>query len=147
MKILFTKKQFKQLLRLIYLGNWMVNAIRNSNERVRECDEIEQYIYSFAKEFGMKDLIEFDQEFRKYFPTSKFEESEVQKFIDEYNEDNFWEELFDKMVNRDMIKRYGLEKYLEMSFEERIEKEEPFRQKYDQEFKENGIQNLEIRDQ
>ena len=77
MKIKLTKKQYKNLLKLVYLGNWMVNSIRSGNEgdeRIKKYDEIEQYIFSFAKEAGLKKYIEFDKEFNQFFPTPEFEE-------------------------------------------------------------------------
>ena len=32
MKINFTKKQYLSLLRLVYLGNWMINAHKDTTE-------------------------------------------------------------------------------------------------------------------
>jgi len=32
MEIKFTKKQYENLIKLVYLGNWMINGIRSTDE-------------------------------------------------------------------------------------------------------------------
>ena len=146
MEIKFTKDQFKKLLKIVYLGNWLANAIhsgRKGDERIKEFDEIEQYIFSFAKDFGLEKYVEFDEKFQEFFPTSELEE-ELQKFVDEYDNEVFWEELIFRLTRRDFIREYGKEAINKMSLEERIEKEFPFEEKYREEFSKNGIENLDI---
>jgi hypothetical protein len=36
MKIEFTKGQFENLMKLAYLGNWMINGFRIKDEQVKE---------------------------------------------------------------------------------------------------------------
>jgi len=148
MKIRLTKKQYKNLLKLVYLGNWMVNSIRSGNEgdkRIKKYDEIEQYIFSFAKKAGLEKYIEFDKEFNQFFPTLEFEENtDVSKYIQDYEEEVFWEELVLRLARRDFIRKYGRTAILKMNLEERIAKEYPFEKKYRKEIEKNGLKNLEI---
>lgn len=145
MKINFTKKQYEDLVKLVYLGTWMVNAHR-TDDRVEKYEELEQYILSFYKDFGMENFILFDEELKRFFPTKEFEEeTDVEQYIDEYNNDIFWEELIDRLARRDFIRAYGEENLLKMTWEERFEKEQPFIDKYDEEFEKNGIENLDIK--
>lgn len=105
MKIQFTKKQYFQLMMVVYLGNWLVNAIRLHDDCVKEIDDIEQYIFSYAKEFGFDTYIEFDKQFGQFFPTKSLEENpEIMQYIDEYDNHNFWEDLVYKLAHRDFIK-------------------------------------------
>lgn len=145
MKINFTKKQYEDLVKLVYLGTWMVNAHR-TDDRVEKYEELEQYILSFYKDFGMENFILFDEELKRFFPTKEFEEeTDVEQYKDEYNNDIFWEELIDRLARRDFIRAYGEENLLKMTWEERFEKEQPFIDKYDEEFEKNGIENLDIK--
>ena len=148
MEIELTKEQYENLIKLVYLGNWMINAIRSGNEgdeRIKKYDEIEQHIFSFAKDAGLKKYIEFDKKFNRFFPTREFEENtDVEQYREEYDDYIFWEELIDRLARRDFIREYGEDTIKKMSIKERIEKEYPFEEKYGEEFGKNGLQNLEI---
>jgi len=71
MKINFTKKQYEDLIKLVYLGNWFVNSHRTND--VVEYEELEQYIFSYFEDFGMEQYIEYDKTIDEYFPTREFE--------------------------------------------------------------------------
>ena len=148
MKIEFTKKQFEELLKVAYLGNWMANAIHNGTQedpQYENIDGIEDYIFSFAKEFGFENYVDYEDKYKKYFPTNEFDEL-VQKFIEDYDEDCFWEELFYRIYDRDFERAYSDEEISKMEMKERFKKEEPFRKKWDNEFNEHGIERLEIKE-
>jgi len=49
------------------------------------------------------------------------------------------------LARRDFIKEYGEDVIRKMDWKERMEKEHPFIEKYEKEFEENGIENLELR--
>ena len=46
-----TRKQFKALLKVVYLGNWVANAYRTEDMQ-KEYERIEDYIFSLAPQFG-----------------------------------------------------------------------------------------------
>lgn len=69
-----TRKQFETLLKLVYLGNWLVNGLRPPKEQLQKFNDLEQLIFSIAKKFGFdKYVSDFDQEFREFFPTQRLE--------------------------------------------------------------------------
>lgn len=143
MNLKLTKKQYKNLLKLVYLGNWLINAIRLEDDRIKKYDEIEEYIYSFAKKAGLEKYIEFDKKFNKFFPTREFSDGMYQ-YIEEYDDDAFWEELIDRLARCDFVKKYGQKTIRKMDLKELIEKEQPFLDKYAKEFAKHGLKNLEI---
>ena len=148
MEIKLTKEQYENLLKLVYLGNWMINAIRSGaegDERIKKYDEIEQYIFSFAKEAGLEKYIEFDKRYNKFFPTREFDEDpEIEQYLEDYDNEVFWQELADRLGTRDFIRKYGKEAIEKMDQEERFLKEQEFIIKYEEEFEKNGLANLEI---
>ncbi|MCC7202117.1 MAG: hypothetical protein IT393_05550 [Nitrospirae bacterium] len=142
MEIRFTKEQYEDLVKLVYLGTWMVNAFR-TDDRVKKFDELEQYILSYFKEFGLKQSIIYDNDLKEYFVAKELEEGELDQYIDDYNNDNFWDELIYRLARRDLIREYGEDKVTKMTWQERLEKEAPFIEKYEEEFEEHGIERIE----
>jgi hypothetical protein len=57
MNIELTEKQYRYLLDLVYIGNWVMNSTRE-NDRIREYDEMESLIFSHCPHHGMKKLAE-----------------------------------------------------------------------------------------
>ena len=49
MKIELTEQQYRYLLDLVYIGNWVVNSTRE-NDRIREYDNLESIIFSHCPE-------------------------------------------------------------------------------------------------
>ncbi|HMK48524.1 MAG TPA: hypothetical protein VK435_00595 [Thermodesulfovibrionales bacterium] len=146
MKINFTKDQYENLIKLVYLGNWVINSYRTDNT-VDKYDELEQYIFSFFEDFKMDKYIEHDRSVNQYFPTREFEEdTDVEEYRDEYDNYTFWDELVYRLARRDLIRKYGEATVLAMAPDDLMSKEEEFVEKYEVEFEVNGVENLEIRD-
>jgi hypothetical protein len=136
-KINITNKQYRALIQLIYAGNWVVNGHRN--EPLKEYEDLDQYIFSLAKQFGMDNLITHDIKFDSYFPTQEFEDK-LHEFIDEYEEVSFWDELERRLASRDLDregKRYE-------SPHERMQQLFEIESKYAEEFNENGLKNVKV---
>jgi len=136
MKIELSKEQYHKLVKLIYAGEWLINSHREKDEVIKEFEDIEQYIYSFSgyKEFAAGDLITFDSDFQEYFPTRKFEEL-MHELIDDYDEDNFWEELIRRMATKEaFIKNKNATAEDVWALED----------KYDAEFCENGLDRVYV---
>lgn len=84
MKINFTKKEYRQLLDLVFLGDWVVSSFDMDGAKSPYVD-IQQKIYSYAKELGCEELIEHVRAGNQYFETAQFE-SEVMHHLDAYDE-------------------------------------------------------------
>ena len=48
MEIKLTEKQFRRLLDLVYIGNWVLNSTRG-DDRIRQYDQVESLIFSTAR--------------------------------------------------------------------------------------------------
>jgi len=142
MQVTFTNDQYKNLIKLAYLGEWMVNSVR-FEDTLSEFDELFSYILSFAKDAGCPQDVQYDEEMKKYLPSEKFED-EVQPYVTGYNDETFWEELVRRLAERDLVRQYGSAEVEKLDFEERMEKERPFLEKYYGEFEKTGVDRLEI---
>ena len=57
MKLELTTKQFRRLLDMAYIGNWILNSTRG-DDRFRDYDEVESLLFAKAREAGMTTLAE-----------------------------------------------------------------------------------------
>ena len=144
MKINLSNEQYKTLMKIVYLGNYMVNGSRIDDEVIKEFEDIEQYIFSFYKDFQLDSWIEKSDKYNQLFPTSELED-EVLDYIHDYDDECFWEGLVSNLARKDFINQYGLEKINKMSIEERINKEQPFLDKYYAEIEKNDLKNIGIK--
>jgi hypothetical protein len=148
MEIKFTKDQYDSLIKLVYLGNWMINSIRDGGKEIKKYDDVEQYIYSFAKEFGLDNLIEYDTQTKQYYPTWELDDNpEVEPYRQDYENEVFWDELTDRLARQDFVRHHGEKAIRKMSQKEHFEKLHPFIEKYEEEFYKHGIERLEIKNE
>lgn len=74
MKFELTKKQYKTLLTIMYCGEWVLNSHKIGADKLsKETVDLEQLIFSFAKEAGLGDWIEYYPDLEKYYPTADME--------------------------------------------------------------------------
>ncbi len=150
-KIGFSKKQFEDLLKLVYLGNWMANANRDGspeNPHKEGYEAIEDYIFSFAKQFGFDEYVENEEAKQgKFYPTRTLEEdTDINKLREEYNEETFWDELMARLGERDFYQHYSQDEIQKMNREERFLEHCRFEDKWEDELAKHGIERLEVKE-
>ena len=57
MKIELTEQQFRYLLDLVYIGNWVMNSTRE-DDRIKEYDQVESLVFSHCLQHKMSKLVE-----------------------------------------------------------------------------------------
>ena len=140
--ISFSKAQYKSLLKLIYLGEWMHEAHQEAESK--DVKNVVQLIFSKTKEAGTENMIEYADNLKMYFPTKSMEEI-IHLLVDDYDEHVFWEELVQELAFRDFNNKYGDELIEQMSAVKRMELLQPFVDRYMNEFEANDISNLVIK--
>ena len=100
MKIELSERQFRYLLDLVYIGNWVVNSTREENDRIREYDEVESTIFSHCLHHRMSKLVElYDGEL---IPSRAFADGGIHEAIEQYEDVVFFEILAEERAMRDM---------------------------------------------
>ncbi len=152
MKIELTKEQYINLLTMSHIANSVSGILgdvmpeeTNYKKKSDETTELEDYLITYAKDFGCGDLIE-DFEGKTLLKDEIYEK--IQETIDEYDDYIFWNELEVRLGKRDFARTITEEeeKYIEENngwFPERIHE---IYEKYRKEFEENGIERLEIKE-
>ncbi|MGD0058646.1 MAG: hypothetical protein ABSD58_04430 [Verrucomicrobiia bacterium] len=124
MKINFTKKDYLTLLEILHIAAWVLHAHRTDEPDDRKkYREFEQWIFSLAKDYGCENLIDLDPKSGRYWPTREHDvTSPVMAFIEEYNDESFWDELKNRLVDRDLCRELGEQKFSSLPIEERFAK-------------------------
>lgn len=99
MEIKLTQKQFRRLLDLVYIGNWVMNSTRG-DDRITEYDEVESLVFSHCLEHGMSRLTEVCQ--GEIIPSRAFAEGGIHEAIMAYEDETFFEILAQEMALRDL---------------------------------------------
>ncbi len=99
MEIELRKKEFRQLLDLVYLGNWVLNSIRGE-DRFQEYDELESKLFALCREHGMDVLAEDWED--TVIPSKAYQEGGIQQVIAYYEDTVFYEILAEELSRRDM---------------------------------------------
>lgn len=146
MKINFTKKEYRLLLDMLDISDWVMSAFEaEKSEKNEAYGAIQQKIFSYAKTMSCEDIIKYDERLGGYYPTWEYEESEHREYIKNYDEDIFWEELPHRLAARDLILKMGEKQYGEMDAEKRFMEISERETEYAEEFEKNGIKNLKIK--
>ena len=99
MKLELTTKQFRRLLDMAYIGNWILNSTRG-DDRFRDYDEVESLLFAKAREEGMGALAEDWQ--GEVVPSRAFAEGGIHEAIMEYENNVFFDILAEDLARRDM---------------------------------------------
>ncbi|OUQ82278.1 hypothetical protein [Flavonifractor sp. An100] len=99
MELELSKKQFRRLLDLVYIGNWILNSTRG-DQRFADYDEVESLVFARAALEGMPSLAELYQ--GEIVPSRAFVEGGIHEAIAEYENNVFFDILAEDLARRDM---------------------------------------------
>ena len=99
MKLELTTKQFRRLLDMAYIGNWILNSTRG-DDRLADYDEVESLLFQKARDEGMNSLTEFWQ--GEAVPSQAFADGGIHDAIMEYENNVFFDILAEDLARRDM---------------------------------------------
>lgn len=145
MPIHFTKEQYLTLMKMAYLASWLMNAHR-TDDTITEYKDLDEMIFKHAKEYGLGEYADDESVGdQRCYPTRAFEEGfHLHDLIDDYDNETFWDELEDRFVFRELLRRYDIEALQQMDWQTRYKKRDEFVEKYEKEFFHHGIDRLEI---
>ena len=99
MNLELSKKQFRRLLDLVYIGNWILNSTRG-DQRFADYDQVESLLFGRAALEGMPELAELYQ--GEIVPSRAFAEGGIHEAIMEYENNVFFDILAEDLARRDM---------------------------------------------
>jgi len=133
MNIEMTELEFRRLLDMAYIGNWILNSTRGT-DRFNDYDQVESLLFSLCPSCGMHTLADFSCGEAR--PSEAFENGGIHEAIADYEDSIFFEILAEELARRDMdFEPIGPENLNELT--SRIDE-------YIEEFEQNGIENISL---
>ncbi len=94
MQIELTNKEFRRLLDLVYIGNWVLNSTRG-NDRFADYDNLESKIFSYSPALS-------EPWNGTVIPSRAYAEGGIHEAIAYYEDNVFYEILAEELSRRDM---------------------------------------------
>ena len=133
MNIELTSKEFRLLLDMVYIGNWVLNSTRGE-DRITEYDALQEKIFTHCAPNGMSSLIQLWR--GHIYPSRQYEEGGIHEAIADYEDAVFFDILAEELSRRDMVNEQLPADDLQ-ELQRRMEE-------YICEFENNGIQNISL---
>ncbi len=133
MNIELSKKEFRYLLDMVYIGNWVLNSARG-DDRFVEYDELQKKIFSNCNSADLKSLIQIKN--KHITPSRSYEDGGIHDAIADYEDSIFFDILAEELARRDMVsEQLNQDDLTELSLR---------MQEYISEFEQNGVQNISL---
>ena len=130
MNIDLTDKEFRRLLDMVYIGNWILNSTRAA-DRFEDYDIVQEKLFSLCAKNGMRSLIQVWH--GHVFPSKAYEDGGIHEAIADYEDAVFFDILAEELSRRDLgedINDFG-------ALTARMDE-------YMAEFEKNGVANLTV---
>lgn len=136
MTVELTTKEFRRLLDMVYIGNWILNSTR-AMDRFEDYDLLQEKLFALCPQCGMFSLAE---KWRGHvLPSKAYEEGGIHEAIADYEDAVFFEILAEELARRDM-EQEGADPEDEEALLTRMDS-------YFHEFEQHGVDNIEIASQ
>ena len=139
-------REYRILLEMINLATYVAqyHSRGGREDWLSAFDALSDRILSRAAEHGCGDLVEKDQESGHLLPVEEYEEeSFFKECADDMIDRCFWEELVARLTDRDLVRAMGVQKWDVLPESEKNRKREERDPAWWKEFEANGIENLE----
>ena len=133
MNIDLTGKEFRRLLDMVYIGNWVLNSTRAS-DRLEDYDLVQEKLFSLCTKNGMRSLVQTWH--GHVFPSKAYEDGGIHEAIADYEDAVFFDILAEELARRDMASD-GLSDDDVAALTLRMDE-------YMAEFEKNGVNNLKV---
>lgn len=133
MNIEMSDKEFRLLLDMVYVGNWVLNSAR-LEDRFAEYDDLQAKIFACCFKCKMASIAEIHNGVA--VPSVLYETGGIHEAIAEYEDTIFFEILAEELARRDMLTE-SFEKDEVSELRSRMEQ-------YIAEFEQNGVQNVSV---
>ena len=133
MNIELSDKEFRRLLDLIYIGNWILNSTRG-DDRFEDYDLLQEKLFALSGKAGMPSLVQ--RWHGHIFPSKAYEEGGIHEAIADYEDAVFFDILAEELARRDMLE--------ENVNQEDINELTARMNDYMDEFEKNGVDRLTV---
>ena len=133
MNIDLTGKEFRRLLDMVYIGNWILNSTRTT-DRFEDYDLVQEKLFSLCAKNGMRSLVQTWH--GHVFPSRAYEDGGIHEAIADYEDAVFYDILAEELARRDMS--------AEQISQDDAEELNARMEEYFAEFEKHGIENVKV---
>ena len=99
MNIELSEKEFRRLLDMVYIGNWILNSGRGS-DRFVDYDKLQEKLFALCPTVGMRTLVQYFQ--GHVFPSRAYADGGIHEAIADYEDAVFFDILAEELARRDL---------------------------------------------
>jgi len=134
-----TVKDFRKLIELAYLGEWMINAQHDPDFQDEAASSVVEKLLAAHKfpDIGL------DAETGEHFIEAEWTQRLYDQYILDYDDHVFWDELTERLAQRDLARERGVE-VEQLNRDDDLGELRPLEEHYRTELEEHGLDRLEI---
>ena len=133
MNIDLTDKEFRRLLYMVYIGNWILKSTRG-DDRFEDYELLQEKLFALCPSSGMRSLV---QSWHGHiFPSRAYEDGGIHEAIADYEDAVFYNILAEELARRDL----GLEATDPEDFTELSNRMEEYLAEFDR----NGLNAINV---
>jgi hypothetical protein len=134
-----TTEEFRKLIELAYLGEWMINAQHDAEFQ----DEASGVVLQKLLTAHQLHDVDIDDETGESFMKSSWTERLYDEYILDYDDHTFWDELTERLAQRDLARDRGVSAE-QLDRDEDLLALRPLEDHYRAELEEHGLDRLDI---
>ena len=133
MNLELTEKEYRRLLDMVYIGNWILNSARGT-DRFEDYDRVEEKLFALAPAQGMGSLTQL---YRGHMvPSQAFVDGGIHEAIADYEDAVFFDILAEELARRDL----GLESSEPEDYDQLNRRMEEYLDEFDR----NGLNTVTV---
>ncbi len=136
MQIELSNKEFRRLLDLVYIGNWVLNSTRG-DDRFADYDDVESKLFGLCRTNGMDVLVDTWE--GTPVPSQAYVDGGIHEAIAYYEDNVFYEILAEELSRRDM----NYPDITDENYEEIVQRMD----NYMDEFESSGVDHLVLEEE
>ncbi len=139
MNITLQPDEYRKLVELAYLGEWVINAHHDTEY---QDDSAGKLLQQLLAAHPLKDVGR-DEETGEHYMEDEWVERLYDAHILDYDDHVFWDELTERLAQRDLAKERGVS-IDEINRDDDLLELRPLEERYRLEFEEHGVERLDI---
>lgn len=145
MQIEFSREEFRTLMDMAYIADWVVNSRSVPGEKQSELADLRTKIFSFAEAAGFSELVDADSAAGGFSESRLFEDQLEEKgYLEDYEEDVFWYELASRLALKYLLDEMGEDVLRSLSNQERFMRRSDMQDQIEEVFYREGLRPLTL---
>ncbi|MDB5178668.1 MAG: hypothetical protein JWN01_611 [Patescibacteria group bacterium] len=141
MNVQLTSDEYRKLIELAYLGEWMINAHHDPDFQDEAAGKVLQHLLSAHPVEGATR----DDETGEYLMDTEWTERLYDDYVVDYDDHVFWDELIERLAQRDLAKDRGVA-LDDIDRDDDLFELRPLEDRYRDELEEHGLDRLDVRE-